>query len=238
MGLISNNDITYLLIVQGYLAEMRWYPKTLHATVLPESHGRGTSKLHCRTNSRLFGWIAVFTLDAPWHGEWIKSNIFAYSKFCLIWSSNRLSLIITSNCVVLTIIIGYCMAFAFTFNCIWDMTWYDILFHVRVYLNLNLHHHISCTFTFVISYNFNIQHVFLSRWGKCIQLLTRLIHGPLLNLQRLDISGVYVSIGDSWQPESYRLCAMGDSNRKINIEINWIQFSDGSACYDSTIGVW
>jgi len=31
---------------------------------------------------------------------------------------------------------------------------------------------------------------------KCIQLLTRLIHGPLLNLQRLDISGVYVSIGD------------------------------------------
>ncbi|CAJ1340418.1 unnamed protein product, partial [Effrenium voratum] len=31
---------------------------------------------------------------------------------------------------------------------------------------------------------------------KCLQLLTRLIHGPMLNLQRLDISGVYVSIGE------------------------------------------
>ncbi|CAK9112815.1 Type II NADH:quinone oxidoreductase (NDH-2) [Durusdinium trenchii] len=31
---------------------------------------------------------------------------------------------------------------------------------------------------------------------KCIQLLTRLIHGPMQNLERLDISGVYVSVCD------------------------------------------
>lgn len=35
-------------------------------------------------------------------------------------------------CVVLTIIIRHCIAFAFTFNCIWDTT-SDILFHVRVF---------------------------------------------------------------------------------------------------------
>lgn len=31
---------------------------------------------------------------------------------------------------------------------------------------------------------------------KCIQLLTRLIHGPMASLKRLDISGVYVSVCD------------------------------------------
>ena len=33
--------------------------------------------------------------------------------------------------------------------------------------------------------------------GEAMQLLTQLILGPMVNLQRLDISGVYVSIAES-----------------------------------------
>lgn len=165
----------------------------------------GTSKLHCRTNSRPFGWIAVFTLDAPWQVYW-RCNIFASSQFYFIWYYPAGSLLIITSllccldnyyqalyciCICMQLYMGYdvwhivsCQSFS------WISTGITIL---------------ACTSALVTLHNFNIQHVFLSRLrGKCIQLLTRLIHGPLLNLQRLDISGVYVSIGDSWRDQRAR----------------------------------
>ena len=44
---------------------------------------------------------------------------------------------------------------------------------------------------------FGASEVLLGMGGEAIQLLTQLVLGPMVNLQRLDISGVYVSISDS-----------------------------------------
>ena len=93
-------------------------------------------------------------------------------------------------CVVLTIIIR---------------ALYCICIYIQLYMGYDVWHIVSCqTFSWIstgITISAVLPHLwhyiilntsnmsFLSRLrGKCIQLLTRLIHGPLLNLQRLDIS--------------------------------------------------
>ena len=168
----------------------------------------GTSKLHCRTNSRPFGWIAVFTLDAPWQVYW-RCNIFASSQFYFIWYYPAGSLLIITS--LLCCLDNYYQAL------------YCICIYIQLYMGYDVWHIVSCqTFSWIstgITISAVLPHLwhyiilntsnmsFLSRLrGKCIQLLTRLIHGPLLNLQRLDISGVYVSIGDSWRHQRARGC--------------------------------
>ena len=118
----------------------------------------GTSKLHCRTNSRPFGWIAVFTLDAPWQ-VYRRCNIFASSQFYFIWYYPAGSLLIITS--LLCCLDNYYQAL------------YCICIYIELYMGYDVWHivscqtfswistgitisaYISCTSAFVALHNFN-----------------------------------------------------------------------------------